>query len=57
MTIVAGASNANRAVLWTIPGDPGVEKTIGEVSLSADHHAAGVGEPSGQRIRLVRRPR
>ena len=32
VTIVAGASNANRAVLWTIPGDPGVEKTIGDVA-------------------------
>ena len=33
VTIVAGASNANRAVLWTIPGDPDVEKTISEVTL------------------------
>ena len=32
VTVVAGASNANRAVLWTIPGDPNVEKAIGQVS-------------------------
>ena len=60
VTILSGAPNANRTVLWTIPGDPDVEKTLGQVSAPQIITPRPLGEPSGQRVRrgdrLRRRP-